>query len=1106
MGFSSVWQLTLLTLAIVPLVVIAGGTYTIIMSSLSRKGEAAYAEAGKVAEEVISHIHTVCSYVGEERAIEAYSRSLKTSLKFGKKSGLAKGLGLGCTYGLLFCSWALLLWYAGILVTHGVTNGGKAFTTILNVVFSGFALGQAAPNLSSFAKGQAAAKNILSIIAKVPEYSGTSENGLVLPEIAGQIEFRQVSFNYPSRKDMVFNDLSFSISASKTIAIVGQSGSGKSTIISIIERFYEPTSGKVLLDGHDIKNLQLKWLRNQMGLVSQEPALFSTSIAENIIYGRKEADMEDIEEAAKVANAHSFIQDLPDGYLTKVSAASETISAICLESLYINKQLMLSLSLSLPPSLLQFKVGMGGMQLSGGQKQRIAIARALLRNPKILLLDEATSALDAESECLVQHALEKVMFNRTTVIVAHRLSTISNADTIMVLKNGKIAECGTHMELISKGQNGEYAMLVGTQAPVNNKERHPDYSKDSAVSCGTSPNVPENELKYEKENSVIIRDQESQESCCPPRSASIPSIWTVFKLNKSEWSFAILGSVGATLAGVEGPLFALGITHVLTAFYSHDKIQIKHEIKMVSLIFIGAAIITVPVYLLQHYFYTLMGEKLTTRVRLLMFSAILDNEIGWFELDENSSGSLTSSLAVDATVLRSALAERMSTMVQNISLTVTAFIIAFLLSWRMALVVVATFPLLISASIAEHLFLKGFGGNYTCAYSRANSVAQEAITNNRTVAAFGAEDQVLSNFTHELHQPNRQARLRGHISGVGYGLSQLFAFCSYALGLWYASQLLKHGTSDFSDIMKSFMVLIITALGVAEALALTPDIVKGSQALGSVFSLLERKTAINPDDPKSEKVVEVKGDIEFRNVTFRYPTRPDVTVLKDLNLHVAAGRSLAIVGRSGSGKSSLLALIMRFYDPSSGEILIDGKDIRGLNLRSLRQRIGFVQQEPALFSTTVSENIAYGKEGASEIEIMRASKAANAHGFISRLAQGYDTHVGERGTQLSGGQRQRVAIARAILKDPSILLLDEATSALDTASERQVQEALYRLMEGRTTVIVAHRFSTIQYANMIVVLQDGRVQETGTHEDLISWPGSVYGQLVRLQRTGAFLN
>lgn len=398
----------------------------------------------------------------------------------------------------------------------------------------------------------------------------------------------------------------------------------------------------------------------------------------------------------------------------------------------------------------------------------------------------------------------------------------------------------------------------------------------------------------------------------------------------------------------------------------------------------------------------------------------------------------------------------------------------------------------------QHLFLKGFGGNYTIAYAQATSVAQEAIANIKTVAAFGAEDRISLQFISKLQKPNREACLRGHISGIGYGLSQLFAYCSYALGLWYSSQLLKHRESDFGSIIKSFMVLVITALSIAETLALTPDIVKGSQALTTVFSLLERKIDIKPDE--SIEPENIRGQIEFRDVSFKYPTRPCVTVLRNLSLHVEAGRSLALVGRSGSGKSSIISLIVRFYDPNSGMILIDGTDIQSLNLRSLRKQIGLVQQEPALFSTTIYENIAYGKAGASEIEVMKAAKAANAHGFISRLANGYNTHVGERGAQLSGGQKQRVAIARAILKDPAILLLDEATSALDTASEKLVQEALNGLMEGRTTVIVAHRLSTIRNANMIAVLQDGKLCEVGSHEDLIRTPRSAYSQLVRLQQ------
>ncbi|XP_077246607.1 ABC transporter B family member 13-like [Tasmannia lanceolata] len=1062
-GFLSVWQLTLLTVAVIPLMVIAGGAYTLTMSNISKKGEEAYAEAGKVAEEVISQVRTVYSFVGEEKAVKTYSESLETALKLGKKSGIAKGLGVGSTYGLLFCAWALLIWYAGVLVRHKVTNGGKAFTTILNVIMSGFALGQAAPNLSAIAKGWAAASNIISMIEADSNSSKQSDNGIVLPNVSGKIEFCEVSFAYSSRPNMVFEDLRFSISAGRTFAVVGQSGSGKSTIISMVERFYDPASGKILLDGHDLKTLQLKWLRDQLGLVSQEPALFATSIAGNILFGRDDADMDQIMEAAKAANAHSFIEALPDGYNTQV--------------------------------------GEGGTLLSGGQKQRIAIARAVLRNPKILLLDEATSALDAESELIVQQALERIMSNRTTIVVAHRLSTIRDVDTIVVLKNGKVVESGTHLELMSK-REGEYANLVSLQVSENigyQSQESFRESMDSSVATQFSE-LPNRKDHHETEAMDPIDLETKNQHLVKPRSSTASPISKLVRLNAPEWPLAVLGSVGAVLAGMEAPLFSLGITHILNVFYSHQNLEIKQEVQRMSLIFVGAAVITVLIYLLQHYFYTLMGERVTTRVRLFMFSAILRNEIGWFDLDENSSGSLVSTLAADATIVRSALSDRLSIIVQNVSLTVTAFVIAFCLSWRMAAVLIATFPLLIGASLAEQLFLKGFGGDYTRAYSQATAIVREAITNIRTVAAFNAQDRIAAQFAQELDRPNKQALLRGHISGLGYGLTQLLAFCSYALGLWYASQLVRHKESNFGDVMKSFMVLMITALGVAETLALAPDIVKGTQALGSVLSILERKTAIDLNDPKSEVVTEIRGDIEFKNVSFKYPVRPDVAVFKGLDLQVSAGTSLAIVGQSGSGKSSVIALIMRFYDPNSGAILIDGRDIRGLNLRSLRLKIGLVQQEPALFSTTIYENIQYGKEGASEIEIMKAARAANAHGFISRMPDGYQTQVGERGVQLSGGQKQRVAIARAILKDPTILLLDEATSALDTASERVVQEALDKLMEGRTTIVIAHRLSTICNANRIAVLHYGKIVESGSHSELMSRSHSTYSQLVSLQQ------
>ncbi|KAD7477115.1 hypothetical protein E3N88_00251 [Mikania micrantha] len=1048
-GFTSVWQLTLVTLAIVPLIAFAGGAYTMIMSTLSEKSEAAYAESGKIAEENISQVRTVYSFVGEKKAMDSYGRSLQKAVKLGRKSGIAKGVGIGFTYALLFCAWAFLLWYAGILVRHNDTNGGKAFTTIINVIFSGFALGQAAPNLAAIAKGKAAAGNIVSMIKEDVDSAGKSNAGMAFSKVNGCIEFHEVCFAYPSRPNMVLDDLSFTVGAGKKVAIVGPSGSGKSTIISLIQRFYDPISGQILLDGHDIKNLQLSWLRGLMGLVSQEPALFATTIAENILFGKPDASLHQIIQASKAANADSFIQRLPEGYHTQV--------------------------------------GESGTQLSGGQKQRIAIARATIRNPKILLLDEATSALDTESELMVQHSLNTAMSNRTTIIIAHRLSTVRDVDTIIVLKNGKVVEAGSHLELISKG--GEYATLVSLQA-----------SESTTTKLQTSVTEHSHYQQFDSSATKMV-DTNSENGSLSKSANNAPSIWQLVKLNEPEWPYALMGSLGAILAGMQAPLFALGITYILSCFYSGDKSRIREDVEHASMIFVAAGIVTIPIYMLQHYFYTLMGERITTRVRSSMFAAILRNEVGWFDMEENSSGSLVSKLAADATLVRSALADRLSTIIQNISLTVTAFVISFVLSWRIALVIVSTFPLLIGASITEQLFLKGFGGDYTASYSRATSMAREAIANIRTVAAFGAEDRVSSQFSTELNQPGKQARLRGHISGFGYGFSQLLAFGSYALGLWYASVLIKHKSSNFGDVIKAFMVLIMTALSIAETLALAPDIVKGTQALGSVFDIMNRKSAIDPDHPDSLSVNRIKGDVEFRHVSFSYPTRPGIYVLNDLNLKIIAGNSMAVVGPSGSGKSTIIGLLSRFYDPNFGSVFIDDFDIKRLNLKSLRRRIGLVQQEPSLFSTTIYDNIKYGNEEASEIEIINAAKLANAHEFISRMPEGYKTEVGNNGVQLSGGQKQRVAIARAVLKDPSILLLDEATSALDTTSERLVQEALDKLMEGRTTVLVAHRLSTIRNANSITVLQNGRAVECGTHDTLVGMPGGVYAHLGRSRRS-----
>ncbi|BAT75141.1 hypothetical protein VIGAN_01295500 [Vigna angularis var. angularis] len=1058
-GFMRVWQISLVTLSIVPLIAIAGGLYAYVTIGLIGKVRKAYVRAGEIAEEVIGNVRTVQAFAGEEKAVRSYKAALMNTYRHGRKAGLAKGLGLGSMHCVLFLSWALLVWFNSIVVHKNIANGGDAFTTMLNVVISGLSLGQAAPDISAFIRAKASAYPIFEMIERDTMSKVSSENGQKLSKLEGHVQFKDVCFSYPSRPDVViFNNFCLEIPPGKILALVGGSGSGKSTVISLIERFYEPLSGEILLDGNTIRELDLKWLRQQIGLVNQEPALFATSIRENILYGKDDATLEEVNQAVMLSDAQSFINNLPDG--------------------------------------LDTQVGERGIQLSGGQKQRIAISRAIVKNPSILLLDEATSALDAESEKSVQEALDHVMVGRTTVIVAHRLSTIRNADMIVVIEGGKVVEIGNHEELISN-PNNVYASLVQIQETAFSQGH---LSVDPYLG-GSSRRLGESSSRTTSFRGSFRSDKESTsrafggvESVGSSRHVSVKRLYSMIG---PDWPYGVCGTLGAFIAGAQMPLFALGISHALVSYYM-DWDTTRHEVKKIAFLFCGAAVLTITAHAIEHLSFGIMGERLTLRAREKMFSAILKSEISWFDDINNTSSMLSSRLETDATFLRTIIVDRSTILLQNVGLVVASFIIAFMLNWRITLVVLATYPLIISGHISEKLFMQGFGGNLSKAYLKANMLAGDAVSNIRTVAAFCAEQKVLDLYANELVEPSKRSFNRGQIAGIFYGISQFFIFSSYGLALWYGSVLMEKELSSFKSIMKSFMVLIVTALAMGETLALAPDLLKGNQMVASIFEVMDRKTGILGDVGEELKTVE--GTIELKRIRFNYPSRPDVVIFNDFNLTVPAGKNIALVGHSGCGKSSVISLILRFYDPTSGKVMIDGKDIKKLKLKSLRKHIGLVQQEPALFATSIYENILYGKEGASEGEVIEAAKLANAHSFISALPEGYSTKVGERGVQLSGGQKQRVAIARAVLKNPEILLLDEATSALDLESERVVQQALDKLMQNRTTVIVAHRLSTIKNADQIAVLEDGKIIQRGIHARLVEITDGAYYKLVSLQQ------
>jgi ATP-binding cassette subfamily B (MDR/TAP) protein 1 len=443
----------------------------------------------------------------------------------------------------------------------------------------------------------------------------------------------------------------------------------------------------------------------------------------------------------------------------------------------------------------------------------------------------------------------------------------------------------------------------------------------------------------------------------------------------------------------------------------------------------------------------------------------------------------------------------MCLIIQTISAVLIASIMSLAIAWRLAIVMIVVQPLIIIGFYARRVLLNSMSKRSIQAQSECSKLAVEAVANLRTVTAFSSQDRILCLFDRAQEAPCKESIRQSWFAGLGLSTSMSLLRCVWALTFWYGGILMDKHRITSKALFQTFLILIGTGRVIADAGSMTTDLAKGADAVTSVFAILDRKTEIDPDNPEGYKPEKLKGDVDIREIDFAYPSRPDVIIFKGFSLSIQPRKSTALVGQSGSGKSTIIGLIERFYDPLVGTIEIDGRDIKTYNLRALRKHIGIVSQEPTLFAGTVKENIVYGTETASEEEIKSAAMYANAHDFISSLKDGYDTWCGERGVQLSGGQKQRIAIARAILKNPAILLLDEATSALDSHSETVVQEALDRMLVGRTSVVVAHRLSTIQNCDVITVLENGIVLETGTHASLMGKgsTGTYFG-LVTLQQ------
>ncbi|KAK4099058.1 P-loop containing nucleoside triphosphate hydrolase protein [Parathielavia hyrcaniae] len=1091
-GFVTFWKLTLILMSTVVALMLCMGTSSRFIVKFSRANIAAYAQGGSVAEEVISSVRNAVAFGTQDRLAKQYDSHLVRAEFFGFRLKSTLAVMVAGMMSILFLNYGLAFWMGSRFLVGGEVSLSKVLIVTMSVMIGAFNLGNVAPNVQAFTTALGAAAKIYSTIDRKSPIDPSSEDGAKLPEVVGTIRLENVKHIYPSRPEVVVMDnVSLTVPAGKTTALVGASGSGKSTIIGLVERFYSPIEGAVYLDDVDISTLNLRWLRQQIALVSQEPTLFGTTIYENIRHGLigtkwehegPEKQRELIEDAAKKANAHDFINSLPEGYETNV--------------------------------------GERGFLLSGGQKQRIAIARAVVSDPKILLLDEATSALDTKSEGVVQAALEAASAGRTTITIAHRLSTIKDAHNIVVMQQGQIVEQGNHDDLLEK--RGAYYNLVTAQAiaavneltaeeqeAIDKEETEALIRKASTRNKeGTVPEDPEDDIQAK-----LNRSQSQQSASSMALAGRTPAqkkkygLWTLIKViakfNKQEWPLMMVGLVFSVISGGGNPtqaVFFAKLISVLSVPVNEQTIPtIQSEASFWCLMYLMLGLVMFIAYISSGVIFAKASERLIHRVRDMSFRSMLRQDVEFFDLDENSAGALTSFLSTETTHVAGLSGSTLGTIISVLTTLIAACTVALAIGWKLALVCIATMPIVIGCGFFRFWMLAHYQRRSKKAYAGSASYASEAITAMRTVAALTREEDVLAQYRASLEAQQRASLVSVLKSSLLYAASQSLMFLAFALGFWYGGTLIARYEYDMFQFFIVFASVIFGAQSAGAVFSFAPDMGKAVEASRELNTLFSRQPTIDTWSAGGDKVESVQGNIEFRDVHFRYPTRPEQPVLRGLNLTISPGQYVALVGASGCGKSTTIALLERFYDPLAGGIFMDGKEISSLNINQYRSFFALVSQEPTLYQGTIRDNILLGApHEVSDEQVAFACREANIHDFILSLPEGFGTVVGSKGALLSGGQKQRIAIARALVRDPKILLLDEATSALDSESEHVVQAALDKAAKGRTTIAVAHRLSTIQKADIIYVFDQGRVVEQGTHAELMKRNGR-YAELVNLQ-------
>lgn len=822
-GFIKSWKLTLiLSSTVVAICVIMGGGSNFIIK-YSKQSLASYAEGGTVAEEVISSVRNAIAFGTQDKLARQYDKHLANAEKFGSKNKTALAIMVGAMFLVIYLNYGLAFWMGSRFLVDGDISLSQILTILMSIMIGAFSLGNVAPNMQAFTTSVSAAVKIFNTIDRKSPLDPTAPGGKILEQVEGTIELRHIKHIYPSRPEVtVMKDVSLLIPAGKKTALVGASGSGKSTIVGLVERFYDPVGGQVFLDGHEVSTLNLRWLRQQISLVSQEPTLFGTTIFGNIAHGligtkyeheNEERRRELIFEAAKMANAHDFISALPEGYETNV--------------------------------------GERGFLLSGGQKQRIAIARAMVSDPKILLLDEATSALDTKSEGVVQAALEVAAAGRTTITIAHRLSTIKDADNIVVMTEGRIVEQGTHDELLSR--KGAYFNLVEAQKIAATREMPPEElaALDAFDDKVMREQQSHQSLTYEEDpddknigNKLDRSGTQKSQSSVALQGRINPgeqhdSLWTLIKLvasfNRSEIVLMLTGLGFSIICGGGNPVQAvffakeiISLSIPLTdsstgAVIPGARQKLRDDVNFWSLMYLMLAWVQFIAYCGQGVAFAYCSEKLIHRVRDRAFRTMLRQDVAFFDKEENTAGALTSFLSTETTHVAGLSGVTLGTLLSVITTLVAAIVVSLAIGWKLALVCTSTIPVLLACGFFRFWMLAQFQARAKTAYEKSASFACEATSAIRTVASLTREEDVLKIYVDSLQAQSKKSLNSILKSSILYAASQSLMFGCVALGFWYGGQLIADREYTLFQFFVCFSAVIF-----------------GAQSAGTIFSFARK--------------------------------------------------------------------------------------------------------------------------------------------------------------------------------------------------------------------------------------------------------------------------